>query len=307
MIENMKGARSVAILIDENTRVLVHNATSPYAEGMIAGMIDVGTRVVAGVAVGKRGQVHEGIPLFDTVAQGVAATAANTSVLYVPPAGVADAIVENVDAGIKLMVVVAEYVPVHDAVRALAYARERDVWVIGPNCIGMYAPGIGLLSAVPKEYAMPGPVGLISRSGTMCLAVARVLTMNGLGQSAIINIGGDGVIGRNPVEYARLFEADPATRVIVVVCELGGTREYGLIDAMPELTKPVVVLVLGRYAPAERRMGHAGALANSEQETAQAKREAFRAAGAHVADSTYEVAELVRGLLAREQAAIVAD
>jgi len=289
----------VAILIDKNTRVLVHNATSPYAEGMIAGMADAGTNVVAGVAVGKCGQVHEGIALFDTVAQAVAASAANTSVLYVPAAGVADAIVENVDAGIRLMVVVAEYVPVHDAVRALAYARARDAWVIGPNCVGLLSPGVGMLSAVPKEFAMPGPVGLISRSGTMCLAMARVLTMRGLGQSTIVNIGGDAVIGRNQLDYVRLFEADAATQVIVVLCELGGTREYDLIDAMPTLTKPVVALVLGRYAPSERRMGHAGALANNNNETAQAKRDAFRSAGVHVADSTYQVAEIVQKLLAK--------
>ncbi len=287
----------MAILIDKNTKVVVHNATSPYAEGMIAGMMAAGTDVVAGVAVGKRGQVHEGIPLYDTVAQAVAASGANTAVLYVPALGVADAVIENVDAGIRLIVVVAEYVPVHDAMRAIAYARQHDVWIIGPNCVGMLAPGVGMLSAVPEEYCMPGPVGVISRSGTMTLATTRVLKMNGIGQSSVISMGGDGVIGRNQLDYVRLFDADPATKVIVIVCELGGTREYDLIEALPTITKPVVVLVLGRYAPPERRMGHAGALATSGNETAQAKREAFRAAGAHVADSTYHVAEIVGRLL----------
>lgn len=290
----------MAILIDHSTRVLVHNATSPYAEGMIDGMRDCGTKVVAGVAVGQAGQVHENTPLFDTVAEAVAATGANTSVLYVPPLGVADAVIENVDAGIKLIVVVAEYVPVQDAVRSLAYARARGVWVIGPNCVGMCAPGIGMLSAVPSQMTLPGPVGVLSRSGTMTLAMVRLLTMNGLGQSSIISIGGDGIIGRNPVEYVRLFDADPATRVIVMVCELGGTREYDVVEAIPQLSKPLVVLVLGRHAPAERRMGHAGALANSEGETAEAKRRAFREAGAHVADSTYQVTEMVGRLLRSE-------
>ena len=292
-----QGTEAVGILIDKNTKVVVHNATSPYAEGMIAGMTDAGTSVVAGVAVGMKGQVHEGIPLYDTIAQAVAATGANTSVLYVPPLGVADALIENVDAGIKLIVVIAEYVPVHDAMRGLAYARQHGVWVIGPNCVGMAVPGLAMLSGVPEQYCRPGPVGVISRSGTMTMATTRVLTMNGIGQSAVVSMGGDGVIGRNQIDYVRLFEADPDTRVIVVVCELGGTREYDLIEALPTLTKPVVVLVLGRYAPTDRRMGHAGALATSGTETAQAKRAAFRAAGAHVADSTYHVAEIVRGLL----------
>ena len=289
----------MAILINRDTRVVVHNATSPYAEGMIDGMRDSGTQVVAGVAVGLAGKVHENTPLYDTVADAVQATGANTSVLYVPALGVADAIIENVDAGIRLIVVVAEYVPLHDATRALAYARAHDVWVIGPNCIGMLAPGIGMLSAVPSQMAIPGPVGVMSRSGTMTLATVRLLTRNGLGQSAIISMGGDVVVGRSPLEYARLFEADPATEVIVIVCELGGTREYDLIEAIPSLTKPVVALVLGRHAPSERRMGHAGALANSDLETAEAKRRAFRAAGAHVADSTYAVSEIVGRLLGR--------
>lgn len=287
----------MGILLTTASAVVVHNPLSPYARGMLAGMRSEGTRVVAGVMPGHGGGQHEDTPLFDTMAEAVARTGANTAVLYVPAAGVEDAIVETVDAGIKLLMVAAEYVPVHDAMKALAYARAHDAWVIGPNSVGMIAPGLGMLSGLGSGFALPGPVGVISRSGTMALTTMRVLTSSGLGQSSVVSIGGDTVIGRNPVEYARLFNEDPATRVIVMVGEMGGKKEYQLIEALPAISKPVVALILGRFSPAQRRMGHAGALVNERAESAQSKREALQAAGVHVADDPYHLAELVRGLL----------
>lgn len=270
---------------------------------MIEGMRGQGTNVVAGVSVGRGGMTHEGVPLFDSVAEAVDSTAADTAVIYVPASGVADAIVENVDAGIRLMMVAAEYVPVHDAMRALAYARSKGAWVIGPNSVGIAVPGIGNLSALSTTFGMPGPIGVMSRSGTLSLAVMHQLTQAGLGQSTVVNIGGDMVIGRNPHEYAELFEADVATKVIVSVSEIGGAKEYKLAEMMGRLTKPLVCLVVGRHSPARRRMGHAGALASVGSETAEAKREALKRAGAHVADNLFDLPEVVARLLGSHEAA----
>jgi succinyl-CoA synthetase alpha subunit len=292
----------MGILLTPASRVLVHNAVSPYARGMVEGMRGMGTNVVGGIAVGRAGLMHEGVPLFDTVAEAVATTDADTCILYTPAAGVADAVIENVDAGIKLLVIAAEYVAVHDAMRALAYARSRGVWVIGPNTVGIAVPGVGMLSGLSSNFGTPGPIGVMSRSGTVSLAVMHLLTRAGLGQSAVVNIGGDAVIGRNPAEYALLFDDDPATKVIVSVSELGGTKEYQLAETIPKLSKPLVAMVLGRYSPEQRRMGHAGAFASNEDETAEAKRKALRAAGAHIADNPFHLVELVRGILQRRGA-----
>jgi succinyl-CoA synthetase alpha subunit len=203
-----------------------------------------------------------------------------------------------VEAGIRLMVVATEYVPVQDAMRALAVARARGAWVIGPNCLGILSPGIGMLCGLAPGFGKPGPVGVISRSGTLALTMTHVLTQAGLGQSSVVSIGGDAVIGRNPHEYAALFEADPATRVIVLVTEIGGRKEYGLIETLATIGKPVVALVVGRNVPAQTRMGHAGALVSADAESAASKRAALRAAGVHIADSPYHVAEIAARLLA---------
>lgn len=287
----------MGILLTASSRVLVHNATSSYAKGMLAGMRSMGTNVVSGVAVGRAGQVHEDTPLFDTVREAVAATQADTSVIYVPAAGVLDAVFENIDAGIKLLMVAAEDVPVHDAMRAAAYARAHDAWIIGPNTVGIAVPGIGMLSALSTSFGMKGPVGVMSRSGTLSLAVMHELTRHGLGQSAVVNVGGDMVIGRNLDEYARLFDADADTEVIVSVSELGGTKEYQLARIIPTLSKPLVAMVVGRFSPAQRQMGHAGAFAAGAGETAEAKRDALRQAGALIADDPFHLSELVAGLL----------
>lgn len=287
----------MGILLTSETAVAVYNPLSAYAPGMLAGMRSQGTRVVAGVMPGLSGRTHEDTPLFDTMADAVARAGANTAVIYAPAPGVEDAVVEAVDAGIKLLMVAAEYVPTRDAMRALAYARAQGAWVIGPNSLGMVSPGMGVLSGLGSGEALPGPVGVLSRSGTMSGMVMRVLTNAGLGQSSVVSIGGDAIIGRTPVEYVRLFEADPVTEVIVVIGEMGGKKEHQLIDVLPEISKPVVALINGRFAPAARRMGHAGALVNQQSESAEFKRQALRQAGVHIADNPYHLAELVAGLL----------
>ena len=287
----------MGILLNKQTAVAVYNPLSSYSPGMIAGMRTQGTRVVAGVMAGLAGKSHEDTPLFDTMAEAASKTGANTAVIYAPAPGVADAVVEAVDAGYKLLMVAAEYVPTHDAMSVLAYARAHGVWVIGPNSLGMISPGVGMLSGLGSGDALAGPVGVISRSGTMAGATQRVLTNAALGQSSVVSIGGDSVIGRTPAEYAHLFEQDADTKVIVVIGELGGRKEHQLIEIMPQLTKPVVALINGRFAPAARRMGHAGSLVNQRSESAEFKRSALRAAGIHIADNPYHLAELVGDLI----------
>ena len=287
----------MGILLTPETAIAVYNPLSAYAPGMIEGMRAQGSRVVAGVMPGLAGKVHEDTPLFDSMADALQKAGANAAVIYAPAPGVEDAVVEAVDAGFKLLMVAAEYVPTHDAMRAVAYARAQGAWVMGPNSLGMISPGIGMLSGLGSGAALAGPVGVMSRSGTMAGMVMRVLTQAGLGQSSVVSMGGDAIIGRNPAEYARLFEADPATKVIVLIGEMGGKKEHQLIEVLPALTKPVVALINGRFAPAARRMGHAGALVNQRSESAEFKRGALRAAGVSVADDPYHLARLVAALV----------
>jgi len=287
----------MGILLTPETAVAVFNPLSSYSPGMITGMRSQGTRVVAGVAPGLAGGVHEDTPLFNTMRDAVEQTGANTAVIYAPAPGVLDAVVESVDAGIRLLMVAAEYVPTHDALRALAYARAHDAWIIGPNSLGMLSPGVGMLSGLGSGVELPGPVGVMSRSGTMSGVIIRIFTQAGLGQSSVVSMGGDALIGRNPIEYARLFEADPDTGVIVLVGELGGKKEYQLIEQLGDIKKPVVALINGRHAPAARRMGHAGALVNQASESAENKRAALKAAGVHVADDPFHLTHVIKQIL----------
>ena len=282
----------MAILLHRGQPVLVHNAVSAYARGMIGGMRAAGTNLVGGIAPGRAGEVYEGLPLFDTVGEAVAATAATACVLYNPAPGVHDAVVETVDAGVQLLVVAAEYVPTLDTMRAVAHARRHGAWVIGPNCLGLLSPGLGMLNGIAPSFGCPGRVGVISRSGTLTLAVLERLTEAGLGQSTVVSIGGDSIIGRNPAEYVQAFEDDPETDVIVLLGEIGGRKEYQVAEMLPSLRTPVVALIVGRNVPEGRRLGHAGALISNEAETAAAKRDALRRAGALIADDPAGVVAL---------------
>ena len=241
-----------------------------------------GTNIVALAAPGRGGTTIDGIPAFDTVAIAVGACAARAAVIYTPPAGVRDAIVECADAGIAFAVVAAEFVPLHDSLYALARARARNMWVVGPNSLGFSIPGKILLGSIPPEFTSPGPVALFGRSGTLTSTVARLLTAQGVGQSIVAHIGGDTLCGRNPHEYLEAVARDPATEIIVYLGEIGGTKEYAMLDLIRALDKPVVAVVVGRHAPAGKRMGHAGALVEGARGTALAKLEALREAGAHI-------------------------
>lgn len=287
----------MSILLDTSARILVQGASAGYGQAQLEAMRAAGSNVVALVSAGRGGSLVADVPVFDTAPEAVAATGADTAAVYVPPLGVRDALVESADAGIRLCMVAAEYVPLHDSLVGLAYAREHGMWVVGPNCVGMTSPGRSALGSFPPAWTMPGPAGLMGRSGTLTLTTARLLTRAGIGQSSCISMGGDVVIGRNPAEYLKEFLADPDTRVVAALGEIGGAKEYEMLDLISAATKPVVALIVGRHAPAGQRMGHAGALVGSARDSAEAKRKALRDAGAHVADSPFHLVEIVKGLL----------
>ena len=286
------------MLLDAVSRVLVHGFGGVFAQTQAAAMIAAGTRIVAGVSIGAGGRSILGVPTFDTVAEAVAATGANTAAVYVPAAGARDAIVENADAGIRLAFVTAEHAPLHDTLFAVSYARERGMWVIGPNSLGITVPGIGLLGSISLDLCRPGPVALISRSGTLTLLTARTLSAAGIGQRVCVHVGGDQICGRNPTEYLDAFAADAEIRAVAYCGELGGGKEYALIERLAALGKPLVAMIVGRSAPPGKRMGHAGAIAGAQRETALAKREALAVAGALIADHPRQMAAQLALVLA---------
>jgi succinyl-CoA synthetase alpha subunit len=292
----------MAILVTEETRLLVVGISGRYARGQVREMLAYGGRVVAGVAVGRGGEIIEGVPVFDTVMEVVAERHADAALLYVPAPAARDAAVEALEAGIRLLVVITEGVPVHDAAYIRALAEERGAWVVGPNTAGLISPGRCLAGSIAPAYTMPGPLGVISRSGTLAFEVARSLTEAGIGQSTVVAIGGDVVVGKNPAAYLEAFAADPETRAIVLLGEVGGRKEHEAAAYIARMTKPVVALIVGRSVPPGKQMGHAGALIAREEHGADAKREALRRAGALVADTLWDVPELAARALSGRRA-----
>jgi succinyl-CoA synthetase alpha subunit len=244
-------------------------------------MIEYGTNVVAGVTPGKGGQQFEGsVPVFHTVAQAVEATGANVSVIYVPPAMAAGAIQEASDAGIALVVCITEGVPVLDMTTVMPYLRERGTRLIGPNCPGLITPGEAKVGIIPGSIVTPGPVGLVSRSGTLTYEVVHHLTKHGFGQSTCVGIGGDPIVGTDFIDVLRAFNDDPKTEAIVMIGEIGGTAEQEAAEFIrANVKKPVAGFVAGQTAPKGRRMGHAGAIISGSSGTAEEKFQAFEAAG----------------------------
>jgi len=289
----------MAVLIDKNTRVLVQGITGREGEFHTRQMLEYGTQVVAGVTPGKGGQEVLGVPVFDTVKQAVAATGADASVIFVPAPYAADAVLEAADAGVRLIVCITEGIPVQDMVKTVALVRQKEVRLIGPNCPGMMTAGQCKIGIMPGNIFTPGPVGLISRSGTLTYEIVDLLTKAGLGQSTCIGIGGDPVLGSTFVDLLPLFEADAETQAIVLVGEIGGSDEEVAAEYIRAMRKPVVGFISGRTAPPGKRMGHAGAIISGRTGTPQAKVDALRAAGVPVADALYEIPELVKQALGR--------
>jgi succinyl-CoA synthetase alpha subunit len=286
----------VSIFVDRNTRLLIQGITGREGSFHARQMLEYGTPVVAGVTPGKGGQKFEGkVPVFNLVADAVAATGANTSVIYVPPAGAAAAVCEAAEAGIALIVCITEGVPVLDMARAMPFVRAKGARLIGPNCPGLITPGVGKVGIIPGNICKPGRVGLVSRSGTLTYEVVNHLSRNGIGQSTCVGIGGDPVIGTDFIDCLRAFQDDPDTDAIVMIGEIGGTDEQNAAAFVKEsVTKPVVGFIAGQTAPKGRRMGHAGAIISGSSGTAEEKLAAFEAAGIGIMRRPVDVVALLR-------------
>jgi succinyl-CoA synthetase alpha subunit len=286
----------LAILIDEHTRLLVQGITGREGEFHALKMLEYGTRIVAGVTPGKGGQkaCGERVPVFDTVAEAVLATGANTSILYVPARFAAEAILEASEAGIELVVCVTEGIPVLDMVRVCAYMKLQGTRLVGPNCPGIISPGRCSVGIIPGSITTPGTVGIVSRSGTLTYEVIQALTQHGYGQSTCVGIGGDPLVGMGFVDILQLFEQDEATKQIVLIGEIGGNEEQTAAKYISEqLTKPVTAFIAGKTAPRDKRMGHAGAIIEGGSGSAADKIAAFVSHGIPVAEHPEQVAELV--------------
>ncbi len=289
----------MSILMDSSTPVIVQGITGREGQFHTRNMLASGTHIVGGVTPGKGGERVEGVPVFDTVNEARAATGATASCIFVPPPGAADAIMEAASAGIELIVCITEGIPTIDMTRAMLTVREHDALLIGPNCPGMCTPGHGKIGIIPYQIFTPGPVGFISRSGTLTYEVVALLTEAGLGQSTCIGIGGDPIIGSTFADYLQMFEADPQTKAIVMCGEIGGSDEEDAAEYIKSMNKPVVAFVSGRTAPPGKRMGHAGAIISGNTGTAQGKVAALQAARVPVADTIFDIPGLVKEALAR--------
>ncbi len=289
----------MSIFIDKDTTLIVQGITGRDGSFHTAQMMEYGTRVVAGVTPGKGGQVFENkVPIFNTVADARAATNANTSVIYVPPMFAADAIMEAADAGVKLIVAITEGVPVLDMTRVYAFVKERGARLLGPNCPGLITPGASKVGIIPGSICAPGPVGVVSRSGTLTYEIVYQLTRAGIGQTTCVGIGGDPINGTNFIDCLAAFEADPDTKVICLMGEIGGTDEQEAAEFVrTKMKKPVVGFIAGQTAPPGRRMGHAGAIISGATGTASEKIASFEAAGMGVARRPVDFVELVKARL----------
>ena len=288
----------MAILVDTETRLVVQGLTG--SEGRFHGLRnrEYGTQVVAGMTPGKGGQDVEGIPVYDTVAETVSEEGANTAMIFVPAPFASDAVYEAVDAGVHTVIAITEGIPAHEMLRIHAYVHARGVTLVGPNCPGALSPGKANVGIIPAEIFREGSIGLVSRSGTLTYQIGHELTQMGLGNSTIVGIGGDPVVGSSFIDVLTRFEADPETEYVVMVGEIGGDEEEkaaAFIEA--EMTKPVVAYIAGFTAPPGKTMGHAGAIISGSSGTAQAKKDALEAKGIRVGTTPTETAELVAALM----------
>ena len=286
----------MSIFIDRNTKLVVQGITGRDGSFHAKQMLDYGTCVVAGVTPGKGGQQFENtVPVFDTVADAVAATGANTTVIYVPPPYAADAMMEAADAGISLIVCITEGVPVLDMTRVYPYVQDRNARLIGPNCPGLITPGVSKVGIIPGRICTPGSVGVVSRSGTLTYEVVYQLTRAGIGQTTCVGIGGDPINGTNFIDCLRAFEADPDTKAVAMMGEIGGTDEQQAAEFVRDhMSKPVVGFIAGQTAPPGRRMGHAGAIISGSAGTAAEKIDAFKAAGIGIAQRPVDFVPLLK-------------
>jgi len=288
----------MSILIDEKTRVLVQGITGRMGAVQTMHMLKAGTKITAGVTPGRGGSRVEGVPVYDSVEEARAEQEVNTSVLFVPGPLCEESCAEAVDAGLKLIILITEHIPTHDTMRIRAYARSRGATLIGPTTPGVITPGKCRIGIMPTHLFTPGPVGIITRSGTMSYEIAGILTGAGLGQSTMVGMGGDPVVGTGLIELLELFERDPETKVVVVHGEIGGTQEErAAVFIRQKMTKPVIAYLTGRVALEGSRMGHAGAVFVRRRGAMESKIRAFQEAGVPIADTPSEIVDLVRKAL----------
>jgi succinyl-CoA synthetase alpha subunit len=288
----------MSILIDEKTRVVVQGITGRIGAIQTMHMLKAGTKITAGVTPGRGGSRVEGVPVYDSVEEAMAEQEINTSVLFVPAPVAEESCMEAVDAGVKLLILITEHIPTHDTMRIRAYARSHGARLIGPTTPGVVTPGKCKIGIMPTHLFTPGPVGIISRSGTMSYEMAGLLSTDGIGQTTMVGMGGDLVVGTNLVELLELFQKDPATRVVVVHGEIGGTQEErAAVFIRQRMTKPVIAYMTGKVALEGSRMGHAGAVFVGKRGAMENKIKAFREAGVPIAESPGEIASLVRKAL----------
>ncbi len=292
----------MSILVNKNTRVLTQGITGATGQFHTRTCKEYGTQMVGGVVPGKGGSDFEGIPIFDTVEQARKATGANASVIYVPPAFAADAIMEAAAAGIELVICITEGIPVLDMVKVKRYLRGRPTRLVGPNCPGVITPGECKIGIMPGYIHRPGPVGVISRSGTLTYEAVHQLTLLGIGQSTCLGIGGDPIIGTGHIDALKLFNEDPATSAVIMIGEIGGTaEEEAAVYIKENFKKPVVAFIAGQTAPKGRRMGHAGAIISGGRGGAADKIAALKAAGITVAASPAELGSTMQATMEARQ------
>jgi len=284
----------VSVLLDAGSKVIVQGITGREGGFHAERMKEMGTDLVGGVSPGKGGTEAIGVPVFDTVAQAVIATGANATGIFVPPPFAPDAIMEAADAGIDLIVCITEGIPIQDMIRVKDYLKGfPEARLLGPNCPGLLTPGIGKIGIIPAQIATPGGVGLVSRSGTLTYEAMAVLTRAGKGQSTVVGIGGDPVLGLSFSDVVGLFEEDPQTTHLVLIGEIGGSDEERAAELLAETRLKVVAFISGRTAPEGKRMGHAGAIVSGNKGTAKSKVEAFERVGVPVAETTDQIVELL--------------
>jgi len=295
-----RGGIELAILVDKTTNVLVQGITGKQGLFHTQQMLAYGTKIIAGTSPGKGGTTIEGIPVFDSVRAACENHKIDASVIFIPAAYAKDAALEALEAGIKVVVVVTEHIPVHDEMILIAYARRLKATVIGPNTFGIVSSGKCKMGIPPNQFFIPGSVGVVARSGTLTYEIVGNLTAQGIGQSTVVGMGGDRVVGLTFVDVLKQFEQDPETKVVVLIGEIGGNSEEEAAEYIKEMTKPVVAYIAGKSAPPGKRMGHAGAIIERGKGTYDGKVKALALAGAKVAELPFEVPGIVKEIIDKE-------
>ncbi|WP_206808641.1 succinate--CoA ligase subunit alpha [Paradesulfitobacterium ferrireducens] len=287
----------MAIILNEHTHILVQGITGNQGQFHTAQMLAYGSKITAGVSPGKGGQEVQGVPVYHSVAEAVTHERIDASVIFIPARFVKDAAYEAMEAGIKTLVIITEHVPLHDAIDIMAFARKEGVEIVGPNTFGVISPGKSKIGIMPNSIFLPGQVGVVARSGTLSYEIVSHLSKAGIGQSTVVGLGGDRIVGYSFVDILKKFEADPETQAVVLVGEIGGNAEETAADYIKGMSKPVVAFLAGKSAPPGKRMGHAGAIIERGKGTFQSKVEALTDAGAKVAALPWEVSQLLSEIM----------